>query len=259
MSSVLLQVDQLAVDIGPVRIVDGISFQISAGETYALLGESGCGKSITALSLMRLLPDGGRIAAGTVNLGGENILALPERDMRRVRGGGMAMIFQEPMLALNPVIKVGEQIAEALVLHQGLARAGDTGRGACIARRRGRTGCSAATRQLSVRAIGRLAPAGDDRDGAGWPAQTADCRRADHGARRDHPGAGARRAAPPARRPPDGHAADHARPRRGGGKRRPRGRDVRRRTGGGGRARCFLCNAAASLQPHAVRRAAAPR
>jgi len=120
MSSVLLQVDQLAVDIGPVRIVDGISFQISAGETYALLGESGCGKSITALSLMRLLPDGGRISAGTVGLDGENILALPERDMRRVRGGGMAMIFQEPMLALNPVIKVGEQIAEALVLHQGL-------------------------------------------------------------------------------------------------------------------------------------------
>jgi peptide/nickel transport system ATP-binding protein len=118
--SVLLQVEQLAVDIGSVRIVDGVSFHIAAGETYALLGESGCGKSITALSLMRLLPDGGRIAAGTVRLVGENILALPEREMRRVRGGGLSMIFQEPMLALNPVIKVGEQIAEALVLHQGL-------------------------------------------------------------------------------------------------------------------------------------------
>jgi peptide/nickel transport system ATP-binding protein len=118
--SVLLQVDQLAVDIGTVRIVDGVSFHIAAGETYALLGESGCGKSITALSLMRLLPDGGRISAGAVRLDGENILALPEHDMRRVRGGGLAMIFQEPMLALNPVIKVGDQIAEALVLHQGL-------------------------------------------------------------------------------------------------------------------------------------------
>ncbi len=116
----LLQVDQLVVDIGSVRIVDGVSFHIAAGETYALLGESGCGKSMTALALMRLLPDGGRIVSGAVRLGAENILALPESEMRRVRGGGMAMIFQEPMLALNPVIKVGEQIAEALVLHQGL-------------------------------------------------------------------------------------------------------------------------------------------
>ncbi|OYY59168.1 MAG: hypothetical protein B7Y50_11430, partial [Hydrogenophilales bacterium 28-61-11] len=97
----LLQVDQLAVGIGAVHIVDGVSFHIDAGETYSLLGESGCGKSMTALSLMRLLPDGGRIAAGSVSLDGENILALPESAMRRVRGGGMAMIFQEPMLALN--------------------------------------------------------------------------------------------------------------------------------------------------------------
>lgn len=118
--SALLQVDQLAVDIGAVRIVDGVSFHIAAGETYALLGESGCGKSMTALSLMRLLPDGGRIVAGSVRLAEQDVLALPESEMRRVRGGGMAMIFQEPMLALNPVIKVGEQIAEALVLHQGL-------------------------------------------------------------------------------------------------------------------------------------------
>ncbi|MDP1929360.1 MAG: ABC transporter ATP-binding protein, partial [Thiobacillus sp.] len=118
--SALLQVNHLIVEIGSVRIVDGVSFAVTAGETYALLGESGCGKSITALSLMRLLPDGGRVVSGTVRLGEENILALPESEMRRVRGGGMAMIFQEPMLALNPVIKVGEQIAEALMLHQGL-------------------------------------------------------------------------------------------------------------------------------------------
>ena len=118
--SPLLQVDRLSVEIGSVRIVDGVSFDVAAGETYALLGESGCGKSITALSLMRLLPDGGRVVSGSVRLNGDNILALPESEMRRVRGGGMAMIFQEPMLALNPVIKVGEQIAEALVLHQGL-------------------------------------------------------------------------------------------------------------------------------------------
>jgi peptide/nickel transport system ATP-binding protein len=123
----LLSVDQLVTEFGDgphaMRVVDGISFQVAAGETYALLGESGCGKSMTALSLMRLLPDGGRIAAGSVQLNGQDVLALPERDMRDVRGGGMAMIFQEPMLALNPVIKVGTQIAEALVLHQKLTGA----------------------------------------------------------------------------------------------------------------------------------------
>ncbi|MDO9385291.1 MAG: ABC transporter ATP-binding protein [Thiobacillus sp.] len=117
----LLEVRDLVTGFGRVRVVDGVSFQVAAGETYALLGESGCGKSITALSLMRLLPDGGRVISGSVQLGETDVLALPERDMRRVRGGQMAMIFQEPMLALNPVIKVGEQIGEALALHQNLA------------------------------------------------------------------------------------------------------------------------------------------
>jgi peptide/nickel transport system ATP-binding protein len=121
----LLRVDRLVTEIGrgaeALRVVDGVSFQVSAGETYALLGESGCGKSMTALSLMRLLPDGGRVMSGSVQLGETDVLALPERDMRRVRGGQMAMIFQEPMLALNPVIKVGEQIGEALALHRKLA------------------------------------------------------------------------------------------------------------------------------------------
>ncbi|MFZ3174596.1 MAG: ABC transporter ATP-binding protein [Thiobacillus sp.] len=117
----LLEVRDLVTGFGRVRVVDGVSFRVAAGETYALLGESGCGKSITALSLMRLLPDGGRVISGSVQLGETDVLALPERDMRRVRGGQMAMIFQEPMLALNPVIKVGEQIGEALALHQNLA------------------------------------------------------------------------------------------------------------------------------------------
>jgi peptide/nickel transport system ATP-binding protein len=117
----LLEVRDLVTGFGATHVVDGVSFYVAAGETYALLGESGCGKSMTALSLMRLLPDGGRVTTGTVELDGENVLALPEREMRRVRGGQMAMIFQEPMLALNPVIKVGEQIGEALALHQNLA------------------------------------------------------------------------------------------------------------------------------------------
>ncbi|MEW5966029.1 MAG: ABC transporter ATP-binding protein [Pseudomonadota bacterium] len=117
----LLQVEGLVTDIGGARVVDGVSFEIAAGETYALLGESGCGKSMTALSLMRLLPDGGHVAAGSVILDGTDVRALPESEMRDVRGGGMAMIFQEPMLALNPVITVGQQIIEVLARHRGLS------------------------------------------------------------------------------------------------------------------------------------------
>ena len=119
----LLEVRDLVTEIGGARVVDGVSFDVAAGETYALLGESGSGKSMTALSLMRLLPDGGRVTAGSVTLDGKSVLALPEREMRQVRGGRMAMIFQEPMLALNPVIKVGDQIIEALALHRDLAGA----------------------------------------------------------------------------------------------------------------------------------------
>ncbi|HEY0666429.1 MAG TPA: ABC transporter ATP-binding protein [Gallionella sp.] len=99
------------------RIVDDISFDIAAGETYALLGESGCGKSTTALALMRLLPDGVVNAGGAVELDEMELLGLTEREMREVRGGRMAMIFQEPGLSLNPVMTVGAQIAEVLRLH----------------------------------------------------------------------------------------------------------------------------------------------
>jgi peptide/nickel transport system ATP-binding protein len=103
-----------------VRIVDDISFRIAAGETYALLGESGCGKSMTALSLLRLLPDGAVHAAGTAHLDGTDLFDLPEREMRAVRGGKAAMIFQEPGLSLNPVMTAGAQIAEALELHRNM-------------------------------------------------------------------------------------------------------------------------------------------
>ena len=100
------------------RIVDDISFGINAGETYALLGESGCGKSMTALSLLRLLPDGVVRAGGTAQLDGVDLFGLRESEMRAVRGGTAAMIFQEPGLSLNPVMTVGTQIAEVLALHR---------------------------------------------------------------------------------------------------------------------------------------------
>ena len=107
----------LDVAAGELRAVDGVSFELRRGECFALVGESGCGKSVTALSLMRLLPEAGRIAGGRVELDGVDLLGLPEAAMRAVRGKRVAMIFQEPATALNPVLTVGSQIAEVIRRH----------------------------------------------------------------------------------------------------------------------------------------------
>jgi peptide/nickel transport system ATP-binding protein len=126
----LLKVDNLVSSLrNGAPIVDGLSFSVAAGETFALLGESGCGKSMTALSLMRLLPDGVVNTSGAVQLDGVGLSELPESKMREVRGGRMAMIFQEPGLSLNPVMTVGEQIAEVLALHHRLRGAAANQRG----------------------------------------------------------------------------------------------------------------------------------
>ncbi len=114
---------QIHGDGPPVRAVDGVSFDIAAGETFALVGESGCGKSMTALSLMRLLPDAATITGGVVELDGQNLLVLPESQMRDVRGRRVAMIFQEPGLSLNPVMTIGAQIAESVSRHTALSGA----------------------------------------------------------------------------------------------------------------------------------------
>jgi peptide/nickel transport system ATP-binding protein len=105
--------------LGTVKAVDGVSFTLAPHETLAIVGESGCGKSITALSLMRLVPDPpGRVVGGKVELAGVDLLALDEEAMRAVRGKDIAMIFQEPMTSLNPVLAIGSQIAEAVLLHE---------------------------------------------------------------------------------------------------------------------------------------------
>ncbi|MEO8007590.1 MAG: ABC transporter ATP-binding protein [Betaproteobacteria bacterium] len=121
MSAALLQVDNLrtwlAGSDGVVRAVEGVSFSVGRGETFALLGESGCGKSMTALSISRLLPDAGRVVSGSVRLDGQDLLQLPEAAMRDVRGSRIGMIFQEPGTSLNPVMKVGLQIGEVIVQH----------------------------------------------------------------------------------------------------------------------------------------------
>jgi len=108
---------------GIVKAVDGVDFQVASGETLAIVGESGCGKSMTALSLMRLIPSPpGRIVSGSIKLGGRDLLKISEDEMRSVRGNEISMIFQEPMTSLNPVMTIGKQISEALILHRDMDR-----------------------------------------------------------------------------------------------------------------------------------------
>jgi peptide/nickel transport system ATP-binding protein len=119
--SALLSVDNLKValdsDAGLVKAIDGLALSIERGETFALVGESGCGKSMTALALTRLLPENGRITDGRLDLEGADVFGLPEAQMRTVRGGRIGMIFQEPATSLNPVMRVGDQIVEAIEAH----------------------------------------------------------------------------------------------------------------------------------------------
>ncbi|MED4585389.1 ABC transporter ATP-binding protein [Brevibacillus choshinensis] len=122
----ILEVEQLRTrfrtDSGVVSVVDGVDFSIRAGETLGVVGESGCGKSVTSLSIMRLLPPNGN-TEGTIRFNGKDVLGLSEKDMQRVRGNEIAMIFQEPMTSLNPLHTVGRQIEEAVMLHMKVSKA----------------------------------------------------------------------------------------------------------------------------------------
>ena len=117
----LLQVEHLTTVFetsrGPLRAVNDVSFDLDAGETLGLVGESGSGKSVTALSILRLVQPPGRIVAGQIRFKGRDLLQLDDRDMRAVRGGDISLIFQEPATALNPVFTIGDQIAEAMIVH----------------------------------------------------------------------------------------------------------------------------------------------
>ena len=121
----LLEVESLQTQFstsgGVVRAVDGVSWDVQEGETVALVGESGCGKSVSALSVMRLVSaPAGRIVGGRILFKGRDLLTLSEEEMRRVRGREIAMIFQEPMTSLNPVLTVGRQLTEGLEIHLGM-------------------------------------------------------------------------------------------------------------------------------------------
>src|SRR5205814_952917 len=120
----LLEVENLQTHFrtpdGINRAVDGVSFHVDEGETLAIVGESGCGKSVTSMSLMRLIPEPPGKIAGAIRFAGRDLLQLSDREMRAIRGNDISMIFQEPMTSLNPVLTVGRQIRETLMIHQGL-------------------------------------------------------------------------------------------------------------------------------------------
>ena len=123
MSAPLLSVRDLSVAFGRNTVVEGVSFDLAPGEILGVVGEYGSGKSVTALSIMRLIPAPGRVT-GRIDFAGQDLMALPEARMREIRGRDIAMIFQEPMTSLNPVFTCGDQVMEALVHHRGLDRAG---------------------------------------------------------------------------------------------------------------------------------------
>ncbi|WP_037453917.1 ABC transporter ATP-binding protein, partial [Sinorhizobium fredii] len=122
----LLDVKGLTVEIetrrGPAVVVDGIDLRVDKGETLGVVGESGCGKSLTMLSLMRLLPNKIRVAKGEAHFDGRDLQTMSNRELRKVRGGDIGFVFQDPMTSLNPVMRIGDQLAEPLIYHRGMSR-----------------------------------------------------------------------------------------------------------------------------------------
>ena len=232
-SNALLSVEHLNVAFvtpqASIRAVQDVSFDIVRGEALGLVGESGCGKSVTAMSILGLLPGTGAIESGRILLDGVDLAALSERELRGLRGKEIGLVSQEPMVSLNPVFRVGWQLNELVQRHQGVS------------------GREAKKRVLELLASGRACPSPrSSRAGtrielsggmaqrvaiarrSGRRAQAADRRRADDGARRHHPGRDPRSAAPAAARAWDGDPARHARLGRGRRHVRPCRRHVRR-------------------------------
>ena len=214
-NDVLLEVADLSVHIpsprGMVEAVDGVSFTIGRGEVVGIVGESGCGKSMLALSHHAA---GARARADRRRTGrcwlGRDLLGLSEREMRKVRGNEIGMIFQDPSASLNPVMRIGRQIGETIEAHYDVCPAIKPGPGpsTCCAPSAFRSRRARRTR-LSAPIFRRHAPAGDDRHRHGQPAQASDRRRAHDGARRHGPGADHGAAARDERGDRNGHHPDH--------------------------------------------------
>ena len=235
MTTPLLEVNDLHVEFdtygGTVHAVRGVSFNVEPGETLAIVGESGCGKSVTVQSIMGLIPmPPGRITRRPArDCAAHDILRSKQIDGADIRGDEVGMIFQDPMTSLNPTMTIGDQIAETLIVHRGFTQeAGARSRHRTVVRdahsRRGQTRAA-----VSVRIFRRHAAALDDRDGDRVRTGHSDRRRTDDRARRDDSGADPRSDEGPAARERHGDHSDHARPRRRRAHGRPRQRDVRRR------------------------------
>ncbi|MBI4921468.1 MAG: ABC transporter ATP-binding protein [Devosia nanyangense] len=127
MSETLLEVKDLTIEIatrrGPATVVDGIDLHVGKGETLGIVGESGCGKSLTMLSLLKLLPNKIRVAGGSAMFGGRDLLTLNNKELRAIRGGRIGFVFQDPMTSLNPVMRIGDQLAEPLIHHRAMSKA----------------------------------------------------------------------------------------------------------------------------------------
>ncbi len=198
MGELLLQVDDLSTHFfthaGVVKAVNGVSFTLERGRTLGIVGESGSGKTVAALSVMRLIPDPpGRIVSGSIILKDRDLLALDEDEIRQVRGNDIAMIFQDPMTSLNPVFRVGTQIAETIVQHQGKSKDEAWAMAVELIEKVGIPDAEGARQAVPLRVLGRHAPARHDRHGDLLQPRHPDRRRTHDGARCDHPGADHRR------------------------------------------------------------------
>ena len=170
MSGPLLKVEDLRVSFetedGNVQAVDGVSFDVSPGEVVAIVGESGCGKSVTAMSLMGLTRDRNATITGTANLEGTDLISADDDDLRRLRGDDIAMIFQDPMTSLNPVYRIGDQISEQIKAHRDIGDDEAHEQAVELLEQVGIPGAAAEGELVPPRVLRRHAAARDDRDGA---------------------------------------------------------------------------------------------
>ena len=168
---------------GTVKAVNGVSFQVDKGEILAVVGESGSGKSVTSLSIMGLIRDPGRVSGGEILFNGEDLLKKNHKEMEKIRGDRISMIFQEPMTSLNPVYRIKDQIMENILTHEKVSKEEAYKRAVKMLELVG-----IPDPRLSPSDVRRYAPARDDRHGLVLPSGASDRRRAHHSPGRDHPG-----------------------------------------------------------------------
>lgn len=176
----LLSVENLQVQFqtkkGINTAVDGVSFSVEKGRILGIVGESGCGKSVTSMSILQLLGSNARISGGSIKLDGKELIGLPEKEMCRIRGNDIAMIFQDPMTALNPTLTIGTQLMEPIMLHQNCGKKEAWTRAVDVLKRVGIAAPEKRMKEYPASAFWRYAPASDDRHGSILRAKTSYCR-----------------------------------------------------------------------------------